>query len=800
MRAARGPHSSAQESRLDYCKKRCSALIRVGRLGDAVSMLRGHLAGDSIVTPLGGATPTMQEAFTKLHPPANDDDIMFRYPSMTTLPVGLRLETEHVMREFANFPKLSAGGMSCWTLDLMSQVAGDDITVAAAFTNVYNLILSGHGGDASLWTLCRLIFLIKPDGKPRPIAMTDCFPRGLGRIVAAAMAKKLGIELTPDQVGVGIKGGGELVAHAISLLKDIIATRRHANDWAFEEAERLLDLVDPYCLLAIDFVNAFNCIRRGRIWEQILITAPELARYFEWAYKGSADLFYSDGSKAGVSSTGVRQGDPLGPLLFCLGIMALLSKLRTGNPDCTAIAFIDDVSCFGRRSKLERYLAQCVKEAQPYGLVVSTAKTVILDLSHEPPPGVSSSIERGVLFVTEGVKILGNPISGRFGSATGSLSFTQNYVQKEVQDCERILTLAASILPANQAFILCSFCISARMTYLARVVGPWQVADSYMLFDTVVDSFLAKILDVQGPLPALPSALRRLSIKCGGAGIRSLVDSSQCAYSASFMAAIPGIRSYMPKLWDLAMAISDETLERHRHLLRKVVPYFHDFGPLGVICMRPLSEVEKAEKRHAEAQALGRTITRGVSGAAKKAKAAQDAARAKAGVGSPDHTPSMIETLMLSGYLRARTNGVERDELVTHANQAGGAPKGFAHKDSFIAYQWWVGEVAAFSARQATRGLLSTPNALASFIAERNAATFGRPDIDDELVHHEDHIWAQHELQTVHDDLHLTVALGHIPKDSGIRAFLLSGSFQGSAPFLSLSGRGGGFAHLSEAD
>jgi hypothetical protein len=95
----------------------------------------------------------MQEAFTKLHPPANDDDIMFRYPSMTTLPVGLRLETEHVMREFANFPKLSAGGMSCWTLDLMSQVAGDDITVAAAFTNVYNLILSGHGGDASLWTL-----------------------------------------------------------------------------------------------------------------------------------------------------------------------------------------------------------------------------------------------------------------------------------------------------------------------------------------------------------------------------------------------------------------------------------------------------------------------------------------------------------------------------------------------------------------------------------------------------------------------------------------------------------------------
>ena len=89
-------------------------------------------------------------------------------------------------------------------------------------------------------------------------------------------------------------------------------------------------------------------------------------------------------------------------------------------------------------------------------------------------------------------------------------------------------------------------------------------------------------------------------------------------------------------------------------------------------------------------------------------------------------------------------NGAERNELVSHANQAGGAPKGFAHKESFIAYQWWVEEVAAFSARQATRGLLSTPNALASFIADRNAANFGRPDADDELVQHEDHVWAQH--------------------------------------------------------
>ena len=54
-----------------------------------------------------------------------------------------------------------------------------------------------------------------------------------------------------------------MVAHAISHLKEIIDTRREANGWAFAAAEALLNLTDPYCLLAIDFVNAFNCIRRG---------------------------------------------------------------------------------------------------------------------------------------------------------------------------------------------------------------------------------------------------------------------------------------------------------------------------------------------------------------------------------------------------------------------------------------------------------------------------------------------------------------------------------------------------------
>ena len=55
--------------------------------------------------------------------------------------------------------------------------------------------------------------------------------------------------------------------------------------------------------------------------------------------------------------------------------------------------------------------------------------------------------------------------------------------------------------------------------------------------------------------------------------------------------------------------------------------------------MRPMSEAEKAAKKHEEALALGRLVTRSLSGAAKKVKTAQDLARVNAGVGSPGHTP-----------------------------------------------------------------------------------------------------------------------------------------------------------------
>ena len=97
-----------------------------------------------------------------------------------------------------------------------------------------------------------------------------------------------------------------------------------------------------------------------------------------------------------------------------------------------------------------------------------------------------------------------------------------------------------------------------------------------------------------------------------------------------------------------------------------------------------------AAKKHSEALAVGRAVTRGLSSAAAKALKAQQIARDVAGVGSPAHTPSMIEALMRVGKIRVRDYGRERLEVVEHAYLAGGAPQGYVDRDIFFAYQWWV--------------------------------------------------------------------------------------------------------------
>ena len=88
-------------------------------------------------------------------------------------------------------------------------------------------------------------------------------------------------------------------------------------------------------------------MKRSLIYDAVRERAPGLLPTFLWAYQQPFKLFISGGNTL-LSSCGVRQGDPLGPLLFSLVFAKILGqlhdKLRSSGVSTSmpVMAYLDD--------------------------------------------------------------------------------------------------------------------------------------------------------------------------------------------------------------------------------------------------------------------------------------------------------------------------------------------------------------------------------------------------------------------------------------------------------------------------
>ena len=78
------------------------------------------------------------------------------------------------------------------------------------------------------------------------------------------------------------------------------------------------------------------------------------------------------------STSGVQQGDPLGPLLFCLAIHSVLERITAECPSLAANAwYLDDGAVAGARDDVLRAL-RIIEEAGPSrGLYLNAAKSEV---------------------------------------------------------------------------------------------------------------------------------------------------------------------------------------------------------------------------------------------------------------------------------------------------------------------------------------------------------------------------------------------------------------------------------------
>jgi len=252
---------------------------------------------------------------------------------------------------------------------------------------------------------------------PRPLALGEVIHRAAFRAVCRQCGFDFESVLSPLQYGVNVRGGAEQISLALQLL-------------LAQDPSRII--------IQVDVKNAFNSLNKATFFHQILEHFPHLLGAVGAFYLGSGNLYYrrDDGGVEVLSSvSGVRQGDPLGPVLFALGIHpALLEVDRLFRCQGVIIlAYADDIHLVGPPDAtyaafdlLRRLLGPAegfplgFPSVQPAGLTISAGKCWAWGPSGIYPEGMAT--DPHVKVAPEGLTALGLPVATAVSMESATLA------------------------------------------------------------------------------------------------------------------------------------------------------------------------------------------------------------------------------------------------------------------------------------------------------------------------------------------------------------------------------------------
>jgi hypothetical protein len=224
--------------------------------------------------------------------------------------------------------------------------------------DVINLLLSGRAAiDTQVYLAgARLTALAKPNGDIRPIAAGNIFRRLASKCVCLLLQSRARDVLSPLQVGVACKRGAEEIVHPA---RDAIARHWQSQD---------------FTVLKIDFCNAFNMVSRQVLIDECHRLFPTLVPWVQFCYGAQPHLFWGSETVL-LSCVGVQQGDPLGPLLFCLVLHVLVRKIEKACPNLVIHKWsLDDGVLAGATEDVQRALAIIQSSGPDLGLNLNLSK------------------------------------------------------------------------------------------------------------------------------------------------------------------------------------------------------------------------------------------------------------------------------------------------------------------------------------------------------------------------------------------------------------------------------------------
>jgi len=453
----------------------------------------------------------------------------------------------------------STPGWDGWTFQLIRQLYEEhDINDETPSLNAQLLIkfikfgLAGSLPLHKLWNVSKMILIpewkaASSHWKYRPIAIGASWYRLLGKSALYVIGDSVGRKLNPLQFAVGIPDG---ISIAASLLQNF------RND-------------DENAILSIDLSNAFNSIRRSKIYEGLKQFAPQLLPFFKWSYAEQTQLRTSTGTLCGHAATGTRQGDPLSMLYFAVGIHPLIEKLSGKitqlNPERNFLqSYADDISlCIekGHLGRAWKYVAEVFPidtgsengitteadtDFEAIGLAVNPTKCFAIlnevellrnesvvysrnnadsnDSPDLPPitsdaPTIAVPLDNAIptFAMLEGGQTLSMVPSAKiFGVMIGTLEDRIKFSRDLYDELKKKGSYISSFCGPKAGFSLVKYCLNTICTYLHRIEDESTL--DLARHDQIVSQTLADLLQ-KNHLTNQQDIIRGLPHKLGGLGI-----------------------------------------------------------------------------------------------------------------------------------------------------------------------------------------------------------------------------------------------------------------------------------------
>ena len=292
----------------------------------------------------------------------------------------------------------------------------------------------------------------------------------------------------------------------------------------------LRNLQTGSAMVKLDFCNAFNTIRRDKMLEATLKFAPDIFPFVFSAYSASSSLFWE--GRVIQSAEGLQQGDPLGPLLFCLATQSHVSSFTSEFCVC----YIDDVTLGGPSVSI-LYDLGIVYSMEEIGLSLNCRKSEVICCDELTSATILSSLPGAQIIEPSAATLLGSPL--------GSVESVSVALGKKI-DSLATMGDRLDLLAAQDALLLLRYSFAIpKLSYLLRT-APCFLSPCLRSYDELLCSIVSRVCNVNVSIGDTAWLQASLPVNLGGLGFRSAVQLAPSAFSASAAASVDLMSMILP--------------------------------------------------------------------------------------------------------------------------------------------------------------------------------------------------------------------------------------------------------------